>query len=209
MVRQRVRIRFSKKGDLRLISHRDLVRVFERLFRRAGVALAMSQGFHPHPQMSFPSALALGVEGCEEVADIVLAEEADPEGLKRRLTAAAPPGLDFLDLRLLDPSEPKAKVSRVHYEVPVPAARHAAVQTAMEDLQTRETLCVERKGKQTCFDLRESLSALSLTAGKLRISLSISSDVQLRPGDILQVLRLDDLPSQGIWLSRTGVELAS
>ncbi|HBO42708.1 MAG TPA: hypothetical protein DD670_01970 [Planctomycetaceae bacterium] len=62
-VRQRVRIRFSKQGDLRLIGHRDLVRVMERLFRRAELPLGMSQGFHPKPRMSFPTALALGIGG--------------------------------------------------------------------------------------------------------------------------------------------------
>ena len=60
MIRQRVRIRFPKQDDLRLISHRDLMRAWERLFRRAGVALSMSEGFHPKPRMSFPSALAVG-----------------------------------------------------------------------------------------------------------------------------------------------------
>ena len=59
----RIRIRFTKKGDLRLLSHRDLVRAFERLFRRVGVELAMSQGFHPRPLMTFPDALALGIAG--------------------------------------------------------------------------------------------------------------------------------------------------
>ena len=54
MVRQRVRIRFRKQGDLRLIGHRDLVRCLERLFRRAGLPLGMSEGFHPKPRMSFP-----------------------------------------------------------------------------------------------------------------------------------------------------------
>ena len=63
MVRPRVRIRFSKQGDLRLIGHRDLMRCLERLFRRAGLALGMSQGFHPKPRMTFPLALAVGIEG--------------------------------------------------------------------------------------------------------------------------------------------------
>ena len=73
-IRQRVRIHFQKVGDLRWISHRDLVRVFERIFRRAGLKLSMSEGFHPKARMSFPSALALGIAGQDEVMDVELAE---------------------------------------------------------------------------------------------------------------------------------------
>ena len=62
-IRQRVRIRFRKSGDLRLIGHRDLVRAWERAFRRAALPLGMSEGFHPKPRMSIPAALGLGIEG--------------------------------------------------------------------------------------------------------------------------------------------------
>ena len=83
MVRLRVRIRFSKQGDLRLIGHRDLMRCLERVFRRAGLALGFSQGFHPKPRMTFPLALAVGIEGLDEVMEVELAErdgQPEPEG---------------------------------------------------------------------------------------------------------------------------------
>ena len=63
MERQRVRMRFRKEGDLRLISHRDLLTAIERLFRRIGLKLSMSGGFHPRPRISFPLSLALGIRG--------------------------------------------------------------------------------------------------------------------------------------------------
>ena len=59
---------------LALKAHRDLMRCFERLLRRAGVTLRMSQGFHPKPRMTFPSALAVGIEGTDEVMELELAE---------------------------------------------------------------------------------------------------------------------------------------
>ena len=92
MVRQRVRIRFCKQGDLRLIGHRDLMRCLERLFRRAGLALGMSEGFHPKPRMTFPSALAVGIEGIDEVMEFELAEPLAAAELLRRLAAAGPAG---------------------------------------------------------------------------------------------------------------------
>ena len=63
MVRTRLRIRFRKQGDLRLIGHHDLVHAWERLLRRAGLKLRMSQGFHQRPKLSFPSALSIGLFG--------------------------------------------------------------------------------------------------------------------------------------------------
>ena len=93
MTRQRVRIRFGKLGDLRLIGHRDLMRTWERLFRRAGVTLCMTEGFHPKPKMMFPSALAVGIEGTDESLEIELPDEHDPAALATLLRSQAPPGL--------------------------------------------------------------------------------------------------------------------
>jgi hypothetical protein len=90
MLRQRVRVRFRKQGDLRWISHRDLVRVFERMMRRAGLRLGMSEGFIPKARMTFPSALALGVEGLDEVMEFELAEPLGAEELAQRLADQAP-----------------------------------------------------------------------------------------------------------------------
>ena len=95
MVRLRVRLRFSKQGDLRLIGHRDLMRCLERLFRRAGLALSFSEGFHPKPRMTFPLALAVGIEGVDEVMELELAETTTADELLRRFTPHAPPGLVF------------------------------------------------------------------------------------------------------------------
>src|SRR5262245_66178950 len=92
-LRKRVRIRFTKQDDLRWISHRDLVRVWERLFRRAGVAMSMTEGFHPKPRMNFPSALAVGIAGLEELVEVDLAEEHTAESLRAMIEPQLPPGM--------------------------------------------------------------------------------------------------------------------
>ncbi|MDR2872231.1 MAG: TIGR03936 family radical SAM-associated protein [Xanthomonadaceae bacterium] len=65
-----VRIKFEKTGTMKYISHLDLNRLFSRSFARAGIEIAHSEGFNPHPKITFVSALSLGVESFCEFVDI-------------------------------------------------------------------------------------------------------------------------------------------
>src|SRR5215471_9768414 len=92
-VRTKVRIRFRKGGDLRLVSHHDLMTCFERMLRRAGLPFHSTQGFHPKPRLIFPLSLALGVIGADEVAELELDAEVSPDEIHARLAQQAPSGL--------------------------------------------------------------------------------------------------------------------
>src|SRR5262245_34024195 len=87
------RIRFRKAGDLRLVSHHDLMHVFERMLRRADLPCVSTQGFHPHPRITFALSLALGIVGCAEVVELELAGPLSAEEVHKRLARHAPPGL--------------------------------------------------------------------------------------------------------------------
>ena len=76
--RDKMRFRFRKDGALRLLSHHDLMRCFERMLRRAALPVRQSQGFHPKPRLIFALSLPLGVIGCEEVAELELEEVLPP-----------------------------------------------------------------------------------------------------------------------------------
>src|SRR5690242_3690544 len=94
---QRVRLRYAKRGPLRFTSHRDFARAFERAIRRAGVPVAYSQGFSPHPKISYASAAPTGVASEAEYLEIGLQAEVDPDQLLLALDAALSPGLDVLE----------------------------------------------------------------------------------------------------------------
>src|SRR3954467_11812626 len=94
---QRLRIRYAKRGPLRFTSHRDVARAFERALRRAGVPMAFSQGFSPHPKISWIGASPTGVASEAEYVEIQVIERVDPAGLVPRLDAAMPTGLDVLE----------------------------------------------------------------------------------------------------------------
>lgn len=205
---QRIRLRFAKQGDLRLVSHRDMVRAFERMFRRVGVSLAMSEGFHPRPKMTFPDALSLGVAASDEVMDITLAERVEPEDFKERLNRTCPEGLVIHTVQILGEGDRKARIDRVVYELDLGAdTDQTALQHAIDELASRETLVVDRKGKQIEIDLKQTLDRLWLDDGRLMMSIRVVQQSQLQPRDILSHIGLPDFIRDGGVLTRTRIEL--
>jgi radical SAM-linked protein len=84
---------FSKKGLMRFISHLDLMRLFMRAVRRAGLPIKMTEGFSPHPKISLKRALKLGVESDNEEATFVLREPIALEDFKQKLQKELPEGI--------------------------------------------------------------------------------------------------------------------
>lgn len=208
MVRQRVRIRFCKHGDLRLIGHRDLVRTMERVFRRAKLCLGMSEGFHPKPRMSFPSALALGIAGRNEVMELELADEYDDAEVLDRLSAATVPGLEFLRVQHVPQGVKKAQVRSSSYEMEIPPPRVGQAETQATKLLASDSFPVERRGGKT-VDPRRSLEHLEIASGTLRMRLAVLPKGGGAPRDVLTALGLQDLEQEGCYLTRTEVELQS
>ena len=95
---QRLRVRYAKRGRARFTSHRDFGRAFERALRRAGVPMAYSSGFSPHPRISYANAAPTGAASEAEYLEIGLAAPCDPTQLMAALDAALPPGLDILEV---------------------------------------------------------------------------------------------------------------
>jgi radical SAM-linked protein len=207
VVRLRVRIRFCKQGDLRLIGHRDLMRCMERLFRRAGLALSFSEGFHPKPRMTFPSALAVGIEGLDEVMEIELAERYTEEELPRRLSRHAPSGLMFRAAEVLPEGAKKAQLRTASYEAAIPLAEQAAVSARIENLLAAAEWPVERPRGRGPIDLRPLLIELALRGGVLSMRLLVPSQGGVGPRDVLAALGLADVERQGVRLRRTAVEI--
>lgn len=93
-----VRIRFSKTDRLKYISHLDINRAMSRAFKRADIPLWYTEGFNPHPYMSFSLPLSLGVESMCESVDIRIIDNIDNLEIKRRMNDALPDGLKVIDV---------------------------------------------------------------------------------------------------------------
>jgi radical SAM-linked protein len=209
MARQRVRIRFAKQGDLRLTSHRDLMRTWERLFRRAGVALAMTEGFHPKPKMMFPSALAVGIEGLDEILEIELAEQQELAELMEIVRAHSPAGLVIHGVEPLDIGH-KTRLRGMTFAVEVPAERQSDVAHTIERLLAQESFHVTREGRDEPLELRPLIEALALDdRGVLTMRLRVGADGSVRPREVLAALGLADVEALGNLVRRTAVELCT
>src|SRR5438105_14607548 len=120
MVGDKFRIRFRKGGDLRLLSHHDLMRTFERMLRRAGLPFRSTSGFHPKPRIVFPLSLPLGVVGLHEAVELEFTEELPPDDVLARLAAQAPAALHLFSIRRI-PMNLTGQVCRVEYRLGIPA----------------------------------------------------------------------------------------
>jgi radical SAM-linked protein len=94
---QRIRLRYAKRGRLRFSSHRDFQRALERALRRAGVPMAYSAGFNPHPRISYANAAPTGAASEAEYLEIALDRRCDVELIRAALDQALPPGLDIIE----------------------------------------------------------------------------------------------------------------
>ncbi|MFA4886471.1 MAG: TIGR03936 family radical SAM-associated protein, partial [Desulfotomaculaceae bacterium] len=86
----RYRIIYAKEGPARYISHLDLLRVFDRAARRGGLPVAYTQGFNPHPKMSFAAPLSVGTAGEAEFADMELTRDIPVADMESALAGSMP-----------------------------------------------------------------------------------------------------------------------
>jgi radical SAM-linked protein len=112
---QRHLARFSKKGSMALLSHLETVEVFKRAFRRSNITLALSQGFHPQPKLSFPTALALGVESLDEPFYFSLTKPLPSKYILENIVL--PQGLTLLEVKPLPKEAPRPKLKSFTWEI--------------------------------------------------------------------------------------------
>ncbi|MBM3167410.1 MAG: DUF2344 domain-containing protein [Chloroflexi bacterium] len=94
---QRLRLKFGRGQELKFLSHLDIMRLWERALRRAGLPLAYSEGFTPHPRIAIAAPLSLGVTSEAELMDIHLARWVSPQNVTTALRQQLPEGIELLE----------------------------------------------------------------------------------------------------------------
>jgi len=207
MVRDKVRIRFRKGGELRLVSHHDLMRCFERMLRRSGLPFHSSEGFNPKPRLVFALSLGLGIVGCEEVVELELDKELPLEEIQALLAAQAPAGLEILHVQRVDPKA-GAQVRRACYRVAVPGELRVELAERITAILAAPHCWVERARPQPRqLDIRCYVRDLRLQEDDLEMDLVVTPQGTARPDEILRVLGLGDLLANGAVLERSRLEI--
>jgi radical SAM-linked protein len=195
---QRVRIRYAKRGRLRFTSHRDFARAIERAIHRANVPIAYSQGFTPHPKISFASAAPTGVASEAEYLELGLQREVDPQELARALDEALSPGLDVVEAVVAGtPGSLADRITASHWRVELPGVSYPALTEAAAKFLAAGEVLVERMTKQgwRTFDARGAVVEMAPNGsdgGAYAILDLVVRQVtpSVRPDDVLSGLRV-------------------
>ena len=146
---QCVRIWFHKNGRAKYISHLDLMRSMTRAVKRAGIPLWYTEGFNPHPYMTFPLPLSLGVESDRECMDIRVEDGVSLEEIKKSFENKMPEGLDVFDVTV--PFNDAKEIKSALYELKLKFLSKDEANEYMEKVQTaidEKILIGHKKGKQ-------------------------------------------------------------
>jgi radical SAM-linked protein len=162
----KLRIRLAKQHTARFFSHLDIQRTLERTLRRAALPLAYSQGFNPHPRMSFASALATGASSEGEFIDVDLTDDVAPAEFVARANRCTPPGLTFVDAREV-PAKGDSLFSLVDtaaYRLTLSAASVAVVADAVAAFLAQDVIEVAKEGKRgtRLVNIREQVYDLAV-----------------------------------------------
>jgi radical SAM-linked protein len=202
MAEDKTRFRFRKDAALRLLSHHDLARAFERLLRRSQLPFASTGGFHPGPRLVFALSLPLGAVGANEVVEIEWTSAQEPELAFQKLQEQCPPGLTLLSAKRI-PVKQTARVACAHYELPVPADRQADVFHAIEALCERKEIIVDReRPRPKRIDVFAYVESLKCEAGLLRVGLYVTQNGTAKADEIARALDLGDMLDDGACWTR-------
>jgi len=161
---QRLRVRYAKRGRLRFASHRDFQRAFERALRRAGVPMAYSAGFSPHPKVSYAGAAPTGAASEAEYLEIGVLAPLDPDAVRAALDAGLPPGLDVVDVVVARSGSLAERLTASIWRIELPGVTPVAAQTPVAEFLGREMVEVQRRTKSgiRTFDARGAVVELSV-----------------------------------------------
>ena len=218
-----LRVKYGKTDQGKFISHLDLIRAWERAFRRAKTPISYSQGFNPHPKVSFGSALAVGLTSTGEYMDIVLKNNFPIQEIKGELAKYLPAGLIVYDIKEIDPKATPlmAVINRAKYLVRINLMQEVNQQeldNILLDLLKQEKIVVLRNTKKGLRerDIRSGIFELEAKVKdrnkvELEMVVETGSGGNVRPEEVVAALQEKGLSieSETINIHREGLYISS
>lgn len=202
----RIRIKYGKTPAGRFLSHLDLVRAWERAMRRARIPLAFSQGYNPHPKMSFGSALAVDVTSSGEYMDVELKKELSIEEIKGSLEKYLPETLQVYEIKKINQEVPSlmATINRARYQVKallVSPLSQEDLSKIIDNLLKKNELFIQRHTKKGVQEknIRPGIFELQgkiIGDGEVFLEFIVETGSQgnVRPEEVVQVLERNGVP---------------
>jgi radical SAM family uncharacterized protein/radical SAM-linked protein len=166
---QRLRVWLGKQGEMSLVSHLDMMRLFDRAVRRASLPIAFTGGFHPSPRIIPANALPLGTTSSGEIVDFELTEAIDLHIFQEKLAAQLPPDVPIYQVEQVEVNTPAAAqlLEKAEYPIVVETEKieSSQWQNWIEAVQAKDEIWFEqttKSGKVQSINLRDRLFDLAL-----------------------------------------------
>ena len=167
-----IRVKYKIEDEMIFISHLDLQRLLQRAFRRAKINLSYSEGFNPHPKMSYGNALALGVESQGEYVDIEIEDDIEVKEFLERINEQLPDGIKFVKGQEIDPKTPSLSSIIVYGEyifnidLEVPLSKEFVKSRVLNFVKSKEIIITKKnkKGKKVEVDIRPMIRNFDLVS---------------------------------------------
>lgn len=206
-----VRLRFAKVGRLKYISHLDINRAMARAFKRAHIPLWYTEGFNPHPYMSFSLPLSLGVESLCESVDIRIVDDISNDEIKSRMNSVLPDDLKIIDV--YDDFRDNAEIAYSDYVYKFQFADNETALEKISNVLQSEQIFALKKGKQGRkrvlkeTDIKQFIDKYSISIRKdiivLNIRLLAGTEKNLNPSLLFDtIIRLIDTDFEWKSISR-------
>ena len=208
---QEIRLRFSKTDTAKYISHLDINRAFQRALSRAKIELWYTEGFNPHPYMSFSLPLSLGVESLCENVDIRILNDISPAELKSRMNAVLPSGIRIVDV--YDDFMDSSEIVYSDYVYKFEFKDNETALKRIEDVLNQDEILALKKGKKGKkrimkeTDIKQFIDKFNISIRDNQIILNIrllaGPDKNLNPSLLFDtIIRLIDMDFEYKSISR-------
>ena len=192
-----IRIKFNIYGNLRFLSHNETMRMFQRAFGRAGVKLVHSQGFNPRPKLSLGLPRSVGIEAENEFLYVKTEnshEVFDTDDFKRKLVEQLPAGIEVICVEVTE-TKKMARPCQATYILKIQSRYITTkLKDGIKELLNSKTLNINRqidaKGNMRIVDVRGFINEIKIKDQTITVECGISGDGSIRPGEILELLKL-------------------
>lgn len=194
----RIVLNYTKLDAMGYVAHLDFQRLWQRMFRMAGITVQKTQGFNPHPKIRFAVPLATGFQSRNELVEAHLTDEINETEAIDSLNRVSPEGLEILAATKVPEQFPKitALVDALEYEIQLPQG------LANDTGQLNPSGWIQSKGGE--IQLSDYLVSARMDAGLLRLLLKVKNQKTIRP-DLITIFYYNDLRAGDYTVIRTGI----